>query len=167
MGVQDHRGFVIDKELAQGIQVGVDNKDSVAKTLGRPTFTGQFNENDWYYVSQDTRTVAFKSQRTEDQEILHVAFDAAGNLVSNSSKLSHRVGIAWDPTREGKWTLTASTGRYVSALNNAIAENSPAGSPSTYSWFYQGPSINANANGPLVKKVETKFLNPTDYSPVK
>ena len=76
--------------------------------------------------------------------------DAAGNLVSNSSKLSHRVGIAWDPTREGKWTITASTGRYVSAINNGIAETSPAGINSSYSWFYQGPSINANANGPLV-----------------
>ena len=27
--------------------------------------------------------------------------DAAGNLVSNSSKLSHRLGIVWDPTQEG------------------------------------------------------------------
>jgi hypothetical protein len=76
--------------------------------------------------------------------------DAAGNVVSNSSKLSHRLGIVWDPTREGKWALSASTGRYVSAINNAIAETSPAGNPSSYSWFYQGPSINANANGPLV-----------------
>ena len=53
--------------------------------------------------------------------------DAAGNLVSNSSKLSHRLGIVWDPTREGKWAISASTGRYVSAINNAIAETSPAG----------------------------------------
>ena len=35
MGVRDHRGAVIDKELASAIQVGVDNKDSVTKTLGR------------------------------------------------------------------------------------------------------------------------------------
>ena len=82
LGVRDHRGFVIDKELAQGVQVGVDNKDSVAKTLGRPTFTGQFNENDWYYVSQDTRTAAFRSQKTLDQEVLHIRFDAAGNVAS-------------------------------------------------------------------------------------
>ena len=33
-GIKEHRGFVLDKELAQGIQVGVDNKDSVTKTLG-------------------------------------------------------------------------------------------------------------------------------------
>ena len=76
--------------------------------------------------------------------------DAAGNLVSNSSKLSHRLGIVWDPRRDGKWAINASTGRYVSAINNAIAETSPAGTSSTYSWFYQGPSINADPNGALV-----------------
>jgi hypothetical protein len=32
------------------IQVGVDNKESVQRSLGRPTFTGTFDENDWYYV---------------------------------------------------------------------------------------------------------------------
>ena len=62
-GIREHRGSVLDKELATGIQVGVDNKDSVAKTLGRPTFTGQFDANDWYYVSRDTAAVAFRSPR--------------------------------------------------------------------------------------------------------
>ena len=37
MGIRDHRGAVIDKDLASAIQVGVDNKESVAKTIGRPS----------------------------------------------------------------------------------------------------------------------------------
>ena len=82
MGIREHRGFVIDQELAQGIQVGVDNKESVARTLGRPTFTGQFGDNDWYYVSQDTKTVPFRSPRVTDQTVLHVRFDPAGNVAS-------------------------------------------------------------------------------------
>jgi hypothetical protein len=76
--------------------------------------------------------------------------DAIGNLVSNSSKLSHRLGIVWDPRHDGKWTISASTGRYVSAINSAIAETSPAGTSSSYTWFYQGPSINGDLNAPLV-----------------
>ena len=82
MGIHDHRGAVIDRELASAIQVGVDNKDSVTKTLGRPTFTGQFNPNDWYYVSRDTKTVAFREPGVLDQTVLHVRFDAAGNVVA-------------------------------------------------------------------------------------
>jgi outer membrane protein assembly factor BamE (lipoprotein component of BamABCDE complex) len=82
MGIHEHRGAVIDKELASAIQVGVDNKDSVAKTLGRPTFTGQFNPNDWYYVSRDTKTVAFRDPGVLDQTVLHIRFDAAGNVAA-------------------------------------------------------------------------------------
>jgi len=81
-GIYDHRGAVIDRELATAIQVGVDNKDSVAKTLGRPTFTSQFNENDWYYVSRDTKTVAFRNPGVIDQTVLRVRFDQAGNVVA-------------------------------------------------------------------------------------
>jgi outer membrane protein assembly factor BamE (lipoprotein component of BamABCDE complex) len=85
MGVRDHRGAVIDKELASAIQVGVDNKDSVSKTLGRPSFTGEFAPNDWYYVARDTRTVAFRAPKVLDQTVLHIRFDAAGNV----SRIDH------------------------------------------------------------------------------
>lgn len=82
MGIKEHKGYVLDKELASAVQVGVDNKASVEKTLGRPSFTGQFNQNDWFYVSRDTKTVAFRSQKVMDQDVLHIRFDAAGNVVS-------------------------------------------------------------------------------------
>ena len=81
-GIRDHRGAVIDKELASAIQVGVDNKDSVTKTLGRPSFVGQFNPNDWYYVSRDTKSVALRGVGVVDQTVVHVRFDAAGNVVA-------------------------------------------------------------------------------------
>jgi outer membrane protein assembly factor BamE (lipoprotein component of BamABCDE complex) len=82
MGIKEHKGYVLDKELASAIQVGVDNKESVAKTLGRPSFTGQFDANDWYYISRDTKTMAFRSQKVMDQALVHVRFDAAGNVAS-------------------------------------------------------------------------------------
>lgn len=125
MGVRDHRGFVIDKELAQGIQVGVDNKDSVAKTLGRPTFTGQFNENDWYYVSQDTRTVAFKSQRTEDQEVLHIAFDAAGNVAA-VNRTDETLIASIDPVKDKTPTLGRKRGFFDELFGNIGVFNSGA-----------------------------------------
>ena len=81
-GIREHKGFVIDQTLADGIQVGVDNKDSVAKTLGRPTFTGQFDPTDWYYVSRDTAQFAFRDPKVQQQTILRVQFDQAGNVVA-------------------------------------------------------------------------------------
>lgn len=79
-GIREHRGFVLDQTLAEGIQVGVDNKDSVARTLGRPTFTGQFDPNDWYYVSRDTTQLAFRDPKVRAQTVLRVQFDQAGNV---------------------------------------------------------------------------------------
>ena len=80
VGVREHRGFVLDEQLVQSVQVGVDNKESVTKTLGRPTFVGQFDPNDWYYLSQDTHQFAFRSPRVTEQKLLHVRFDPAGNV---------------------------------------------------------------------------------------
>lgn len=82
VGMRDHRGAVIDTELVSAIQPAVDNKTSVAATLGRPTFEGQFSDNDWYYVSRDTKTVAFRNPAVQKQTVVHVRFDAAGNVVS-------------------------------------------------------------------------------------
>ena len=79
-GLREHKGFVIDPALAEGIQVGVDNKDSVVRTMGRPTFTGQFDPNDWYYVSRDTTQLAFRDPKVMQQTVLRVQFDQAGNV---------------------------------------------------------------------------------------
>ena len=68
--------------MYSAIQPGVDNRESVASTLGRPTFVGQFDPNDWYYLSQDTHQFAFRDPRVTDQKLLHVRFDPAGNVVA-------------------------------------------------------------------------------------
>ena len=63
--IRGHQGYLVDETLISAIQPGVDNKESVVGTLGRPSFVGQFDEQerDWYYVSRDTRQLAFRSPR--------------------------------------------------------------------------------------------------------
>jgi outer membrane protein assembly factor BamE (lipoprotein component of BamABCDE complex) len=80
--VNAHKGAVLDQRLASSIQAGIDNKASVEKLLGRPTFTGEFTPNDWYYVARDTRQVAFRNPRVTKQTVLHVSFDRAGNVAA-------------------------------------------------------------------------------------
>ena len=81
-GTRGHKGVVLDPQLAAGIQPGVDNRDSVEKLLGRPSFTGQFTPNDWYYVSRDTKNMAYNMPHPDKQTILHVRFDQNGNVAS-------------------------------------------------------------------------------------
>jgi outer membrane protein assembly factor BamE (lipoprotein component of BamABCDE complex) len=80
--VPGHQGYIADQTLVAAIQPGVDNRASVEKTLGRPTFGGQFSDSDWYYVSRDTKQLAFALPRPSAQTVLHVRFDAAGNVTA-------------------------------------------------------------------------------------
>ena len=81
-GLHQHKGVMIDPQIAAAIQPGVDNKDSVEKALGRPTFVGQFTPNDWYYVSRDVSQVAFRNARVTKQTVMIIRFDAKGNVAS-------------------------------------------------------------------------------------
>ena len=78
--IRDHQGYLGDDQLISSIQAGVDNRESVERTLGRPSLTGQFDQRDWYYISRDTRQLAFQSPRPSDQTVVHIRFDEAGNV---------------------------------------------------------------------------------------
>lgn len=80
--IRGRQGFLFDETLSASVQPGVDNRDSVTGTLGRPTFVGQFDQRDWYYVSRETRQLAFNSPQVSAQTVLHVRFDEAGNVAS-------------------------------------------------------------------------------------
>ena len=80
--IRDHKGYVVDSTLIGTVQPGVDNRDSVAKTLGRPSFVGEFDDRTWYYVSRDTRAFAFSNPRPVKQMVLAVHFDPAGNVAA-------------------------------------------------------------------------------------
>ena len=78
--LRDHRGYLIDQALVDSVQPGVDNRLSVERALGRPTFASQFGEPVWYYVSVDTRTPTAGTPRTTKETVLRVRFAANGDV---------------------------------------------------------------------------------------
>ena len=118
-----HQGYIADETLITAIQPGVDNKDSVTTTLGRPSFTGQFNENDWYYVSRDTRNFAFNQPRVKGQTVLRVRFDAAGNVTAVDRRGMEQVASI-DPSADKTPTL----GRERSLLEELFGNIGAVGS---------------------------------------
>lgn len=104
LSIRDHRGYVQDEELTQAIQIGTDNKASVERTLGRPTFSGTFADNDWYYLGRDTQTFAFRNPRVTDQSVLHVRFDQAGNVAAVETT-DEKLIAAIDPSDDKTPTL--------------------------------------------------------------
>ena len=78
--VRGHQGYIVDRTLAGAIQPGVDNRESVQKTLGAPSFASQFDDGTWYYVSRATKQFSFGSPAPVSQLTLAVSFDHAGNV---------------------------------------------------------------------------------------
>lgn len=93
--LRTHEGYIVDATLLDSVSVGIDNRESVASTLGRPTLAGQFGSangqaamvspeqaRDWYYISRNNRALAFARPVTREQLLVHVQFDALGNVAA-------------------------------------------------------------------------------------
>ena len=80
--IKDHRGYLVDGALLDSVMPGVDNRVSVERMLGRPSFVSQFGRQDWYYVSTNTRQAAFTRPKPHEQLLVHIVFDAKGNVQS-------------------------------------------------------------------------------------
>ena len=117
LSIREHRGYVMDEQLTTGIQVGVDNKASVEKTLGLPTFQGTFDQNDWYYVSRDTRAFAFRNPRVTDQTVVHIRFDQAGNVAA-INQTDEKLVASINPNNDRTPTLGRERGFFDELFNN-------------------------------------------------
>jgi outer membrane protein assembly factor BamE (lipoprotein component of BamABCDE complex) len=80
--LRSHQGYIIDADLVNSVQPGVDNRQSVASTLGRPTIASQFGTQDWYYVARDSRNLNFQKPKAKDQIALKISFDPNGTVKS-------------------------------------------------------------------------------------
>ena len=78
--IKDHRGYLVDGPLIDSVQAGVDNRTSVEKMLGRPSFISQFGRQDWYYVSTNTRQSAFSAPQAKENLLIHIMFDDKDNV---------------------------------------------------------------------------------------
>ena len=96
-------------------------------TLGRPTFTGQFGNSDWYYFARDTQQLAFRNPRPTAQTVLHIQFDNVGNVVAvNQRGLENVVRIS--PEGDKTRTLGRETSFFEELFGNIGAVGS-AGAP--------------------------------------
>ncbi|MFV0645368.1 MAG: outer membrane protein assembly factor BamE [Sphingomonadaceae bacterium] len=79
--IKENQGYIADKTLTDSIQPGIDNQASVQGTLGRPSFTSQYGQPTWYYVSSMTERKPFVRPRITSENVLAVKFDANGNVI--------------------------------------------------------------------------------------
>ena len=80
--IRESRGYVVDAVLVNSVQPGIDNQRSVEGTLGRRSFTSQYGEPTWYYVSSITGRRPFVRPRIKEHAVMAVKFDAQGNVAT-------------------------------------------------------------------------------------
>ena len=78
--IRESRGYIVDPTLTNAVQPGLDNQRSVEAALGRPTFTSQYGDKTWYYVSSTTGRKPFVRPKIRQHSVLAIKFDAAGNV---------------------------------------------------------------------------------------
>ena len=121
---QDIQGYLVDETLVAAVQPGIDNKDSVQNTLGRPTFTGTFDQNDWYYVARRTKNYAYNFPKVNQQTVLHVRFDQAGNVASVERKGMEQI-VSIDPMNDKTPTLGRNKSLWDELFGNIGAVGTP------------------------------------------
>jgi len=87
---QNHGYAPSDADLAV-LKVGVDTRDSVATTIGRPAASGVLKDSAWYYVSSRVRFYGPRRPRIIDRQIVELSFDHGGRL-SNIERFTLKDG---------------------------------------------------------------------------
>ena len=79
--LKTHQGYIIDPDLVNSVQPGTDTRQSVLAVLGKPSFTSEFNQGDWYYISREARNFAYNNPHVREQVTLRISFDRS-NVVT-------------------------------------------------------------------------------------
>ena len=107
--LKGHNGYIIDADLVNSVQPGVDNRETVVKVLGKPTFTSQFDERDWFYLSRDTKYLGYTKPKPTAQQTLRIRFDDKG-VVTKIEKTGMEQVASISPSKK----VTPTLGRHRS-----------------------------------------------------
>ena len=77
-----NHGYIPTDQDLQVLQVGVDSRESVEATVGRPAAEGVLNDEAWYYVQSRWRTIGAAAPVEITREVVAISFDSRG-LVAN------------------------------------------------------------------------------------
>lgn len=75
-----NHGYVPDESDLQALVVGVDTRDSVETTIGRPATSGVERGDAWYYVQSRVRHYAYRAPETTNRELVAISFAGDGTV---------------------------------------------------------------------------------------
>jgi outer membrane protein assembly factor BamE (lipoprotein component of BamABCDE complex) len=97
----EHSGYVLDKQSLSSLQKGKSDKDNVLQTLGAPTVISSIPPESWFYMSEDSKRLAFLRPNLLQTEYIQIKFspdDKISSIFHKSNKLQKNIEICDDYT---------------------------------------------------------------------
>jgi outer membrane protein assembly factor BamE (lipoprotein component of BamABCDE complex) len=127
--LRSHTGYVVDVDLVNSIQPGVDNRQSVLQTLGTPTFTNQFGQGQWFYLARDNRNYAYTKPKPTNQITLKISFNDQGTVTRVDRTGADQI-VKVNPAKKTTPTLGRKRGFFQQLFGN-IGTVGAAGAPTS------------------------------------
>ena len=74
---QNHGYVPTESELSE-ILIGVDTRETVGQSIGRPTSLGVLKGGAWYYAQSRWRNFAYKAPQVSDRQIVAISYTDDG-----------------------------------------------------------------------------------------
>ena len=100
-----YQGFQAVEANPKDVKVGVDTKATVMDRLGSPSTVAAFDPNTWYYITQVSDQVAFRTPVVRRRDVVAIAFNKQDDHVTDVNAYTLKDGhvIAYNkratPTR--------------------------------------------------------------------
>ncbi len=114
--ITSYQGFQAVEANPKDVAVGVDTKSTVMERLGSPSAVAAFDPNTWFYVSQISDSIAFRTANVRRRDIVAIAFNKEDEKVASVNNYSLKDGhvIAFNRHQ------TPTRGRELSVLEQLI-----------------------------------------------
>ena len=77
-----NHGYIPTEADLAVLQIGIDTRESVAATIGKPTVSELLGDDAWYYVQSRWKTVGAAASVEIDREVVAITFDVGGTVAN-------------------------------------------------------------------------------------
>ncbi|WP_233557422.1 outer membrane protein assembly factor BamE [Rhodophyticola porphyridii] len=74
----NNHGYIPPEEELAAILPGVDTRESVESSVGRPATSGVMRDEAWFYADYRVRNFAYRAPEIIERNIVAISFDDAG-----------------------------------------------------------------------------------------
>lgn len=134
--VAQHGYTPLPAELA-GIQPGVDTRATVARKIGRPSSTGIFTDQGWYYTSSRIERLTYHAPEVTDRRVVAVLFNPEG-VVADIREFGLEDGRVIDlatqttPTHGRELTIIEQAFGNIGVVTGSVFDEEDGGSYRSY-----------------------------------